>query len=159
MLCLESGTAKADVIVVLGGGSRDRPERAAVLFKEHAASRIIVSGLGDGGINRKVLAEAGVPIKAIQLESESRTTRENAKFTVKLLRQEKVKSAIIVTSWYHSRRALKSFQHFAPEIKFFSRPSYMGFKRSDWSYSFSKRIYLEYEKLAGYWIYYGIWPV
>jgi len=159
ILCLDSGSMKADVIVVLGGGSRDRPEQAAELFRNRAAPRIIVSGLGDDEINRKLLMASGVPAKAIQLESKSRTTRENAEFTDNLLRQQKVKRVILVTSWYHSRRALKSFEHFAPEIRFYSRPSYFDFKRSDWSYNFSKRIYLEYEKLGGYWIYYGIWPV
>ena len=157
-LCVDSGTVKADVIVVLGGGSHERPERAAEIFKEHAAPRIIVSGLGDDEINRQLLIQAGVPAGVIQIESKSKTTLENAKFTIKLLRQQKVKRVIIVTSWYHSRRALASFRHFAPEIKFYSRPSYFAFARADWSHNLEKRIYLEYAKLAGYWIRYGVCP-
>ena len=46
-LCVDSGSVRADVMVVLGGGSHDRPERAAELFKERIAPRILVSGLGD----------------------------------------------------------------------------------------------------------------
>jgi len=53
-LCVDSGPVKADVIVVLGGGSHERPVRAAELFREHAAPRIIISGLGDGEINRRL---------------------------------------------------------------------------------------------------------
>ena len=34
---------------------------------------------------------------------------------------------IIVTSWYHSRRALACFEHYAPDMKFYSRPSYFGY--------------------------------
>lgn len=159
-LCVDSGPVKADVIVLLGGGLGERPERAAELFKEHAAPRIIVSGLGDCEINRRLLLKAGVPDGAIQLEGRSRTTKENALFTIQLLREEKLGRAIIVTSWYHSRRALKTFGHFAPEIKFYSRPSYFAFARAGWNRgNMEKRIYLEFVKLPGYWIRYGVCPL
>jgi len=158
-LCVDSGRVSADVIVLLGGGSHERPERAAELFKAQAASRIIISGEGDDEINRQLLIQAGVPAGAIQLEGKSRTTRENAEFTVKLLRAEKVRRVIIVTSWYHSRRALKCFEHFAPEIKFYSRPSYFAFAREDWTrLGISKRMRVEFLKLPGYWIRYGVNP-
>jgi uncharacterized SAM-binding protein YcdF (DUF218 family) len=157
-LCVDSGPAKADVIVVLGGGSHERPERAAELFKQRAAPQIIVSGFGDCEIDSRLLMEAGVPANVIEMENQSRTTKENAEFTIKLLRKEKLNRAVIVTSWYHSRRALKTFQHFAPEIKFYSRPSYFAFSRKDWSRNFAKRIYLEYAKLPDYWIRYDVWP-
>ena len=159
LLCVDNGTAKADVIVVLGGGSAERPERAAELFKEHAAPRIIVSGRGDCEINRQLLIEDGVPAKAIELETQSRTTRENAEFTVQLLREQKAGRVILVTSWYHSRRALACFRHYAPEIKFYSRPSYASYARTDWpGQRFARRVYLEYPKLLGYWMGYGVCP-
>ena len=63
-LCVDSGPVKADVIVVLGGGSHERPGRAAELFRGQIAPRIIVSGLGDYKINRQLLIEAGVPSAA-----------------------------------------------------------------------------------------------
>jgi uncharacterized SAM-binding protein YcdF (DUF218 family) len=158
-LCVDSGPVKADVIVILGGGSHERPVRAAELFKEHAAPRIIVSGLGDCEINRQLLIEDGVPADVIKLETQSRTTRENAELTVKLLRKQKPARVILVTSWYHSRRALASFRHYAPDIKFYSRPSYVDYARADWpGRRFTRRIYLEYPKLLGYWIGYGVRP-
>jgi len=159
VLCVDSGPVQADVMVVLGGGAAERPERAAELFKQHAAPRIIVSGKGDSGINRQLLTEDGVPAKVIELERQSRTTRENAEFTIKLLRHEKAERVILVTSWYHSRRALASFRHYAPEIKFYSRPSYVGYARADWpGRRFIGHIYWEYPKLLGYWIGYGVCP-
>jgi uncharacterized SAM-binding protein YcdF (DUF218 family) len=159
-LCVDSGPAQADVLVVLGGGSAERPERAAALFKEHAAPRIIVSGRGDCEINRHLLMEDGVPANAIELEPRSRTTRENAQFTVELLRKQKTGCVILVTSWYHSRRALACFRHYAPGIKFYSRPSYVACARADWpGRRFVRRVYLEYPKLLVYWIGYGIWPL
>ncbi len=158
-LCMDSGPVKADAIVILGGGSHERPGRAAELFKEHAAPRIIVSGWGDCEINRRLLVAAGVPASAIELETQSRTTRENAQFTIKLLREEKLARVIIVTSWYHSRRALACFRHYAPELKFYSRPSYFATARADWPhYRIGSRVRLEYAKLLGYWIRYGVCP-
>jgi uncharacterized SAM-binding protein YcdF (DUF218 family) len=160
-LCVDSGPKTADVLIVLGGGLHERPLRAAELFKEHAAPRIIITGAGDNEINRQLLIRNGVPATAIQVEGKSTTTHENAEFTIKLLRVEKVHSAILVTSWYHSRRALATFQHAAPEMKFYSRPAYLGFAAShvEWlRLGIAKRIRLEYLKLPGYWVRYGVWP-
>jgi uncharacterized SAM-binding protein YcdF (DUF218 family) len=159
-LSVDSGPVKADVIVLLGGGLGERPERAAELFRERAAPRIILSGFGDCDINRRLLMKDGVPAGAIQLECRSRTTKENAQFTIQLLREENVKRAVIVTSWYHSRRALKTFGHYAPDLKFYSRPSYFASTRAEWSRrKISRRIYLEFLKLPGYWIRYGVCPL
>ena len=159
ILCVDSGPVKADVIVVLGGGTHERPERAAQLFKQHAAPRIIVSGAGDDQINRRILMQNGVPPEAIQIEPNSTTTFENAEFTVPMLRGQKVHSVILVTSWYHARRALKTFEHLAPDLKFYSRPSYYAFTYEDWKRTGNgRRIRLEFLKLPGYWVRYGINP-
>ena len=158
-LTVESGPVTAEVIVVLGGGSHVRPVRAAQLFKQHAAPRIILTGAGDDEINRQLLLKSGVPASAIQIENKSLTTRENAEFTGSLLRAENIHSAILVTSWYHARRAEKTFAHFAPAVKFYSRPSYFAFARDDWKkLGINKRMRLEFLKLPGYWIRYGINP-
>jgi uncharacterized SAM-binding protein YcdF (DUF218 family) len=161
-LCVDNGPVKSDVIVVLGGGSHERPERAAELFRERVAPRIIVSGLGDCKINRRLLIEAGVPSGVIEMEDQSRTTKENAQFVIQWLRKSNlppVKRVIIVTSWYHSRRALACFRHYAPDIQFYSCPSYFAYARADWSRKgIVNRIRLEYVKLPGYWIRYGVWP-
>jgi uncharacterized SAM-binding protein YcdF (DUF218 family) len=159
ILCVDSGPVQADVIVVLGGDAAERSDRAAELFRNHAAPRIIVSGEGDDGINRRILLKAGVPARAIELESKSRTTRENAAFTVKLLRAENVRRVILVTSWYHSRRALHCFEHAAPDIRFYSRPSYFAYAGAVWRRpEVARRVYLEYPKLLGYWLCYGVCP-
>jgi len=157
-LCVDSGpVASADVIILLGGGNHERPARAAELFQQHVAPRIIHTGEGDDDINRRLLLEAGVPARAIEIENKSTTTHENAEFTAKLLRAEKVRSAVLVTSWYHSRRALATFEHYAPEIKFYSRPTYYAFDRRDWTrLGINKKMRLEFVKLPAYWIRYGV---
>jgi len=158
-LTVDSGPVAADVIVILGGGSHDRPLRAAQLFRSHAAARILISGAGDDEINRRLLLANGVPAGAIEVENQSTTTRENAEFSLRRLRAEKVHSVILVTSWYHARRAAKTFEHFAPELKIYSRPAYYAFDRADWrKLGIYKRMRLEFLKLPGYWLRYGINP-
>lgn len=160
-LTVDSGPVTADVLIVVGGGSshHERPLRAAGLFRQGAAPRIIISGAGDAQINRRLLLAAGVPPQAIEIEDKSATTFENAEFTGSLLRAEKIHTAILVTSWYHARRAEKTFAHFVPEVRFFSRPAYYGFDRADWKINgLNRRMRLEFLKLPGYWIRYGVNP-
>jgi uncharacterized SAM-binding protein YcdF (DUF218 family) len=111
-LTVDSGPVTADVIVILGGGSHERPLRAAQLFQQHAAARILISGAGDDEINRRLLLANGVPAGAIEVENASTTTCENAEFSLRRLRAENVRRVILVTSWYHARRAEKTFEFF-----------------------------------------------
>ena len=152
LLCVESGLRHAEVIVVLGGESVGRAKRALELFTSGAAPAIIVSGDGDNELIEQQLVQAGVPQGVITLESHSRNTKENAEFTTRLLKQRGVQQALIVTSWYHSRRALNSFRAFAPEIRFSSAPS---FHRQAWSIE-TTHVFQEYLKTVYYCFRYGI---
>lgn len=159
VLCVDAGNVDGDCLVVLGGGSYERPLRAAELFKSHAASRIVITGFGDHETNRQLLLREGVPESAILVEPKARTTRENALFTIPLLREQQAHRVILVSSWYHSRRALRCFRHYAPDIQFFSRPSYYAFPRNEWHrQGIYRYIRGEYLKLPGYWLLYGVCP-
>jgi uncharacterized SAM-binding protein YcdF (DUF218 family) len=183
VLTVDSGPVKADVLIV-PGGTPDRAMRAAELFKAGEAPRIICSGLGDAEVNAAYLTNSGVPITAIILESKSRTTRENAEFSIATLRQMGAHRVIIVTSWYHSRRAVACFEHYAPDIKFYSRPAYFGYPGKQLAGESSPHPTLspveaervragqraerkaqegymkaEYVKLLGYWVCYGVCPL
>lgn len=160
VLMVDDGAMRGDVIVLLGGGAGERPARGAELFKGGAAPVILVSGAGDADGNRLLLMHRGVPSAAIQLEPNSRTTRENAQFSIPILRTMGAKRVILVTSWYHSRRALKCFRHYAPDLDFVSCPSHQGLARAEWSQGhLRRRIRLEYLKVVGYWFYYGVCPI
>lgn len=159
VLCVDSGNVQADTIVVLGGGSYERSSWAAELFQAGAAPRVIVSGAGDGVENKRLLVSKGVPPAAIEVEGKSRSTKQNAQFSIPLLRALGARRVIIVTTWYHSRRGLHAFQHYAPDIQFYSRPCYYGYPRAQWSrVGISGYIRSEYVKLLGYWVCYGVWP-
>jgi hypothetical protein len=101
------------------------------LFKQGVAPKILVSGFGDDVSNEHLLVRFGVPKADIIVEPKSRTTRQNAEFSIPLLHALGAKRVIIVTSWYHSRRALMCFEHYAPDIQFYSRPSYAGYVRGN----------------------------
>lgn len=158
-LLADSGPVTADALIVLGGGSHERPLKAAKLFNDKAAPLVFITGAGDDQTNRQMLILNGVPDRDIVVEGKSLTTAENAKFTIKLLRARHIRSAILVTSWYHSRRSLKCFEHYAPEITFYARPSYYGYAEKDWArLGINKRMRLEFLKLPGYWLWYGVNP-
>lgn len=159
VLTVDSGPVKADVLVVLGG-TPDRAIRAAELFKEGEAPKILVSGYGDCVSNEKLMEREGVTTAAILLEPKSRTTQENAEFSIPLLRQMGAHRVIIVTAWYHSRRGLACFEHYAPDIKFYSRPSYFAYPKTEWRpKGISSYVKSEYVKLLGYWVCYGVCPI
>ena len=126
ILTVDSGPVTADVLVVTGG-TPDRAGRAAELFMHGAAPKVLVTGYGDDLSNEQLLERDGVPQADIMLEPKARTTRQNAEFSIPLLRRMGAHKVIIVTSWYHSRRALRCFEHYAPDLTFYSRPSYFGY--------------------------------
>jgi uncharacterized SAM-binding protein YcdF (DUF218 family) len=154
LLCVTSRLKSSDAIVVLGGEPVISAEHAARLATNGLAPLIIVTGNGDCESNRRIIIRHGVPTNHVVLECASRTTQENALLTVKLLRERKCQRVILVTSWFHSRRALGSFRKYAPEIEFISVPVE---RTKPWRY---ERGYVmsEYLKTIGYVVRFGIWP-
>jgi uncharacterized SAM-binding protein YcdF (DUF218 family) len=127
---------------------------AATLATNGLAPRLIASGTGDCEDMRRTLQKYGVRTNIIELECRSTSTQENGLFTVKLLREHKCKRVIIVTSWFHSRRALSCFRKYAPEMEFISVPSP---RTRPWK---EERNYIaaEYAKMIIYALRYGIVP-
>ena len=128
LLQVEGTKAKADVILVLGGEPRVRVQRAAELFREGLAPKILVSGHGDCAENVRQLVVAGVPRASILRECDSKSTLENARFSVVELRKAGATNIILVTSWYHSRRAQACFRDAAPDLRFTSLPVTAGMR-------------------------------
>lgn len=178
LLVVDSGIHSVNAEVVLGGEPWTRPTRAAEVYQEILAANqkvvtppsafrplssalplVIVSGNGDCEDVRRQMQAKGVPPAIIVTECQSRTTQENALFSVKLLRERGVTNAVIVTSWYHSRRALACFQKAAPEITFYSRPTQRPPGLAVWANRYERgRFHQEYGKLLYYWVTYGVSP-
>ena len=115
-LVVDESPDKCDAIVVLGGENVTRVGRGVELFREGYGDKIIMSG---GGRLTTKLAEAdlmlmeardlGVDPAAVLLERESESTYENAVFVKQIVMEKGIKSFLLVTSNYHTRRARQIF--------------------------------------------------
>jgi len=124
---------RVEAIVVLGGGiappalgeampnleaRADRVWYAARLFKAGKAPLIVLSGGSDPQYSasseaeamRELLLEMGVDRQAMLLESRSRNTTENARFTAELLAEQEIGPVLLVTSALHMPRAVALFE-------------------------------------------------
>jgi len=158
-LTVDSGETTADELVVLGGGD-GRAERAAELYRQGAAPGILVTGYGDCAYNILVLEQHHVPASVITPEPTALSTFQNAQRSIPLLRRMHAHRVILVTSWFHSRRALACFRHLAPDLQFFSRPAYLEYQpRPPTRSGFSAHVNMEYLKILDYWFSHGISPI
>jgi uncharacterized SAM-binding protein YcdF (DUF218 family) len=157
LLVVRTAPTHTDVIVVLGGDWRGRADHAAALFRAGLAPRILASGAGDCREMRRKMIEDGVPLKAIAVECASRSTIQNAAISAPILAAIGARSALLVTSWFHTRRALASFQKEIPEIRWASAPVARNeaLRRLIWNHD-GFEVAEEYPKLLYYWIRYGV---
>ena len=122
-LIVEDKLEKASAIVVLGGDNNgERVFEATRLFDAGYAPILIMSGgqvawnLTQADLMRSQALTLGVPTDAIITEPRSRSTKENATFTLAWLQEHQkelspdAKSVIVVTSPFHTRRAKSYFQ-------------------------------------------------
>lgn len=107
----------ADAILVLGGDwSGERVEEGIALYKQGYAKYMVMSGgkvyrtLTNAQLMGEHAREKGVPGRAIILEDESLSTKEDARCSIPILEKYKIKSIILVTSPYHTRRAGRVFK-------------------------------------------------
>jgi len=159
LLVIESQPREADAIVVLGGESQARPLEAARLYRKGVAPLVFIIGTGDTTTNHRALIQEGVPPERIRVETQSRSTFQNAEFAKPLLENAGVRRAILVTSSFHARRALATFQQRIPSIEFGVATSRIGWwdtprgrlQEDEWAA-------IEMVKIPGYWVLHGIPP-
>ncbi|MBN1662593.1 MAG: YdcF family protein [Deltaproteobacteria bacterium] len=130
---------RGDVIIVLGGGADDQvrdlsgdgflmPESlgrlvtAARLQKMMKVPIIYSSGQvypqrhAEAPIAKRILVDIGIPHSKIIVEAQSRDTIENARYSKQLCRQFGFKTPIVVTSAYHMKRSILSFQKVGMDV-------------------------------------------
>lgn len=109
--------AKADAIVILGGGSATRPFEAARLYHQGWAPRILIAQVESSPLNqigiqpresevsRAVLDKLGIPAAAIvSLGSDVSSTQDEALALRDWLQTQKLSTVIIPTDFTHTRR-------------------------------------------------------
>lgn len=128
----KEGCQAVDVIVAISGGDTTaRVDEAVRLYKNGWAKRLVFSGAAadkTGPSNARVMREraqeAGVPSRVIVIEEVSENTAENAAKTRSIFEQQNIKSAILVTSPYHQRRAMLEFRSRVLGVDFYARPAH-----------------------------------
>ncbi|RJO62082.1 YdcF family protein [candidate division WS5 bacterium] len=107
----------ADAITVISGGDTDaRINEGVALYMDGFSDRIIFSGaaaegeVSNASAMKNIAIRKGVPAKAILIEEDSKTTEENAIDVARIIKDEEIKSIILVTSPYHQRRAYEAFR-------------------------------------------------
>jgi len=115
-LAVEDPLEKVDAIVAISGDTGARADTAITLWKAGWAPMIVFSGaaidpesVSSAEIMRREALRQGVPESAVLVEGASTTTEENAAEVAKLMAARKLRSAILVTSPYHQRRAAFEF--------------------------------------------------
>ncbi len=114
-LVVEDNPTKADAIVVLSGDGGARLEQGVELFQQGYSRWLILVGGGQHGsppaaeVMKRQAAELGVPQARMLTVDRSTSTREDALYTREAMEQQGLKSAILVTSPYHERRASLTF--------------------------------------------------
>lgn len=132
-LVVEKRIDKADAILILSGAAdyRQRARGGAEAYKANAASRILISDDNERGgwddrekgnpffVDRmeRELVELGVPRDAIErLPGTVSGTNEEAALALRTAARKGYGSLLIVTSPFHSRRALWTFERMVGEL-------------------------------------------
>ncbi|MEP7353734.1 MAG: YdcF family protein [Acidobacteriota bacterium] len=119
-----SQPVKAEIVLVLSGdGSGDRILKAAELVREGYAPNVLVSGpdmnygLYECDMAIPFAVKHGYPEAYFtHFENSGRSTADEAQFAVKELRRRGIHRLMIVTSDYHTRRALRDYRLIAPDL-------------------------------------------
>lgn len=118
-----SSAANADAALILGAavyGAKPSPvfeeriRHGIALYKAKRVRALLFTGgfgegteLAESEVARTYALEAGVPAKAIAIETVSRTTKGNLVQAQKLLRYKGLSTALLVTDPLHMKRALR----------------------------------------------------
>jgi len=97
----------------------------------------------------------GLPKEAIVIEDQSQSTIENARYTKIMLKQRKLKSVLLITSAYQSRRAKQIFNDiFNHEISISIQPANSIHAPTHWMFYQSEIgvVRYEYRSWLRYWL-------
>jgi len=106
---------KADTIVVLTGGL-GRVDKGFELFAEGKAEYLILAGVAKDATLESIFFKRDVvkDKENIILEKSSTSTYENAVEIEKIIKNKNINSIILITSFYHMKRAVYIFSRILP---------------------------------------------
>jgi uncharacterized SAM-binding protein YcdF (DUF218 family) len=116
-LIKEDAVEKCDAIVVLSGNALDRATEAALLYKQGIATQIICTGGNQTGdfeilhlkekesdISKIRLLQMGIPDSVITVLHQGTSTIEEGQVMLDYCKTHQLKSCMIVSSKFHTRR-------------------------------------------------------
>ncbi len=123
VLIVQDVLEEADVIIVLAGQPIDRAGHAATLYRQGLAPQLICTGgavppdfeaidvtLVESDITKWRLTQLGVPDAAITQVCYATSTAEEADTLARIAVEMGLRSCIVVTNAFHSRRVKKVFR-------------------------------------------------
>ena len=169
-LAMNPSEGQADVIVVLGGGGPERAMHGINLYRQGMASKICFTGdrptpempsFTDGRLARDLAVREGVPTGDIYL-LKTTSTWEDGQQIAAGVKQLGLRRIVIVTSWYHSRRAIAVIRkHLAGEsVEVFYSPPPTSARCPDRCWSRDEWMIMivnEWIKIALYQVKYRLW--
>lgn len=121
-----------DLVFVFGTRHPEPAYVAADLITRNTARFIVLTGgenrrngVREAAAHLEIILDLGVPRESIIVESESTNTLENVGFALpKIARRvpvEHVASVVVVTKWYHCRRAIMTLKRHLPAgVRYFA---------------------------------------
>ncbi len=106
-LVINEAPQKADAIIVLSGGE-NRIQKGIELYKQQYAPYLILSNANEDNMDAYIIAR-NVPKRSVFFETNADSTYKNALYTKEIMTKHHLKSAIVVTSNFHTRRTKMNF--------------------------------------------------
>lgn len=164
-LSLEAEPEGSDLAVLFGGRFTTPAHLGVSLFNCGKVNTIAATGgvnphtgVNEAQSHASIMVSQGVPSDRIIIEDESKNTLENVLFLLPkvtpIVELSEIKSLIVVTKWYHCRRAMMTLRaHLPASIRYFAytfEPP--GAARLDWHLSPEgrRRVLKEWNRIPTY---------
>lgn len=162
---INSKPQRADLAIVFGSRHKEPLLKVLELYRGGFVSKILLTG----GINKKTgkneaeemfksLINIGIDKKDIILENKATNTLENVLLSKRIIENkigfENIKTIIIITKHYHSRRCLMTLKKYFPKtVAIISIPyEIYGFNKNNWPKSVKgkEKVLSEWDKIKTY---------
>ncbi len=170
---------KADAVVVLAGGEGERLGAALRIWRQGRVGALLVTGpdvpllpvytggdsLSMAEVKRRIAIRKGVPADDVWVALGAKSTYDEAHDALRALQEHRVRTAIVVTSPFHSRRAratfLRVFRGSGIDVTLETLPADLSAEKPNRWWTREREmmaVFTETAKTVFYWNRYGISP-
>ncbi|MGQ0549337.1 MAG: YdcF family protein [Armatimonadota bacterium] len=114
-LVVSDPPAPADAVIVIGGNGIERITAAKRLLENGQGQWLVVSGgptlngPNSAAVNRDEALAAGIPAERLLIDDRAESTVDNAEGTARVMAARGLRSGVVLTSPYHTRRTAVVF--------------------------------------------------